>query len=158
MEEERIMALKKQEDIKKDYDITVLHMGAYDLNTAHDIRKRMHELYHESYSNPAALFQCFDALKQFYIVFKWAMNKSDREVLDNGFKKIGEELDTVQDFLDNGREDEEFEGFNKIEYRKLRLKIEDLIDRMYKAKQLAGLGVPKEHYKGARATLKEDVQ
>lgn len=139
-------SLKKVSGIKKlTKEATVYHMAVYDMDVIDALRKKGHEFYFLSRRTPDALIDCFESLRQMYVVFKYAFTGKLRQ-------KIDKQLDTLQEEITA------FEFQKQIplsKHRELRKKIFRLMEDLYQAKQIIGLGMPKEKVQDAETRLED---
>lgn len=124
---------------------SILNMGVYDIEAADQIRKRMHEYYFLSTTDPLALVQCYEAAMQFYIVFRSNLPPFKINQLDREFHEVGESLKNI------GLGTKIPRGM----YNERRSRVVVIIRNLYEAKHIIGLGLPMERRMGSTEKLKE---
>lgn len=144
-----VKKFKKLKNMKDLREYTVFHMAPYDIECADKVRQTMHE-YHLNTINQTNGYRyvapCFEAIRNFYVIFKYAVSKNIRKDIDKKFKEVREKLYNCggEQLTDN-------------QMLQARDDLFELIDLVYEAKQQAGLGIPKEKFKDAETALNEVI-
>jgi len=131
----------QMENVETFYDMDLYDKRAMDL-----IRLKVHEYFFISANDTSFFFHCFEAVKQFFVVFKYACAPKPR-------KKFDDKLTAFQDKI-KGKIGNQIPKKTYFTYRQ---ELSELIDEAYKLKQMAGLGMKVERKKDAEAYLKEVI-
>ncbi len=133
-------------------EIAKFNMAAFDLERMDDALKHAHNSLREARDNPTLnnLDGAFEDLKHAFIILKWAYQSNLRKTLVKKEKEINKSLENLSE-ASNGA------ITYKEAYAVIAMLLE-FLDGIYEAKQMSGIGIPKNKYMGAEAKIKKAVE
>lgn len=140
---------------KEDKDaqsVSRLHMGFYDIERMDQALLQVHSMLFELRKDQTLrnAVLSHDALRHSFLIFKYAYKQDDRDYIEKRLHEIKNNL--------NRMENDARSNFNyRVQPAELSNQIEflfEVLDAIYRAKQNAGLGIPRETFTGAEARIK----
>lgn len=127
---------------------TLFNMALLDFNEIDRHRQIVHQFYLSSVDNPYHIFLSYEALKQMFVIFQWTLDESLMKTTLKKFEKFTDLLNKNNQVLTNRRASPEV-------LAELRQELYGLIQDVYRAKQIGGLGMPKTKMKDIESTIGE---
>jgi len=133
-------------------EVAKFNMAAFDLERMDDALRNAHNKLRDAHNNPglANLEGAFEDIKHALVILKYAYQTHLRKALVRKEKEIAISLANLRE-VNEGE-------INWDEARALMVMLWGLLDGIYEAKQLSGIGIPKNKYMGAEAKIKKAVE